>query len=92
MNSIVKQLACYAAGLVVIFALNSGAIAHDNDCPLPKPEDMGCKFIGKPCIMHVCIQGSWQVLSNDSDSPGGPDGPDPIPGPAPDISICPRSS
>ena len=43
-----------------------------NVCTLPKPKDIGCTTIGKPCITYMCVAGEWEPINVDTSPPSRP--------------------
>lgn len=41
-------------------------------CPEPRPERIGCRYIGKPCIEFVCMDGQWEPMSIETSFPNRP--------------------
>ena len=39
--------------------LPPGDTPDPTSCPGPKPANIGCSSICKPCIVHVCMNGEW---------------------------------
>ena len=62
-------------------------------CELPKPEDLGCTTICKPCVTWVCKEGKWERLDIQNPdicgSNGGPGSPPPSACPRTDTGFCP---
>ena len=59
-------------------------------CQPPRPDDIGCSVLCKPCITFVCVEASWTAERIDfpdeiCNPPGGGGGP------GPDMTACPRS-
>ena len=62
-------------------------------CPLPKPPNIGCTTIGKPCLKSTCIEGEWVYEREDTSVPGNddpsfPNYVDPFAGPYSDTGFC----
>ncbi len=69
---------------------NQNASARESErCPEPKPKGFGCKYLCKPCIRYICINGQWEELQYDwKEDPFCQPRPRPN---SPRPSACPRS-
>jgi hypothetical protein len=38
-------------------------------CTTPKPDDIGCNFVCKPCVTFICVDGEW--VRDEIDFPEG---------------------
>lgn len=41
-------------------------------CSGPRPERIGCRYIGKPCIEFVCTNGQWEPVNIETSFPNRP--------------------
>ena len=69
-------------------------IPDTKPCDTPKPNDIGCTTICKPCKTFVCNNGEWESVDIDSpdficDPPSGPSAPDPFGCPRGGNGFCP---
>lgn len=62
-------------------------------CTQPKPDNLGCTTVCKPCITWICVDGEWQREPIEWDdglcSPPDPEEPGPFACPRDETGFCP---
>ncbi len=71
-------------------------VRHDpSQCSAPRPENIGCTTLCKPCIVWVCQDGQWERLDLSTmddeicEPIDRPDAPDPFACPRDENGFCP---